>query len=102
MTGAGHKTTDNLKISPKSYIHVCTDAGAGAYEAFPDVCRLSDGRLICNFFSLRKTDQAGQQWTGLGSWMVTSDDQGQTWSTPQQIARHAYCILRSVYCPTND
>lgn len=153
VTGAGHKTTDNLKFPPKSYIHVCTDAGAGAYEAFPDVCRLSDGRLmtvfyagyghvslpndqlprggrisyctsddeghtwsaakvlydgpdddrdpsivqlasgrlICNFFSLRQTDQAGKRWMGLGAWMVTSDDLGQTWSTPQQIARDAYC-----------
>ena len=153
VTGAGHKTTDNLKFPPKSYVHVCTDAGAGGYEAFPDVCRLSDdrlmavfyagyghislpndqlprggrvcyctsddeghtwsaakvlydgpdddrdpsivqlasGRLICNFFSLRKSDQAGQQLTGLGSWMVASDDLGQTWSAPQQIAGDAYC-----------
>ncbi|MBN2308512.1 MAG: DUF1080 domain-containing protein, partial [Candidatus Hydrogenedentes bacterium] len=29
---------------PKQFVHVCTDAGAGGYEAFPDVCRLSDGR----------------------------------------------------------
>ncbi len=153
VTGVGHKTTDELKIPPKTYVHVCTDAGAGAYEAFPDVCRLSDGRLmavfyagyghvslpndqlpqggrvsyctsddkgrtwsearalydgpdddrdpsivqlasgrlICNFFSLRKTDQPGKRWMGLGTWMVTSDDLGQTWSAPRQIAEDAYC-----------
>ena len=140
-------------IPPKPYIHVCTDAGAGGYEAFPDVCRLSDGRLmtvfyagyghvslpneqlpqggrvsyctssdegqtwsdaqvlydgpdddrdpsivqlsggrlVCNFFSLRKTDEPGKRWIGLGSWMVTSDDLGKTWSQPRQIAKGAYC-----------
>jgi hypothetical protein len=153
VTGVGHKTTEELKVPPKQYVHVCTDAGAGAYEAFPDVCRLSDdrlmavfyagyghvslpneqlpqggrvsyctsddeghtwseakvlydgpdddrdpsivqlssGRLICNFFSLRKTDQPGKRWTGLGTWMVASDDLGRTWSAPQQIAKDAYC-----------
>jgi hypothetical protein len=134
-------------------ILVCEDAGAGGYEAFPDVCRLSDGRLmcvfyagyghvalpndqlpkggriccctsadegrtwtpattlfdspdddrdpsivqlssgqlICNFFSLRKSDQSSPPWTGLGTWMVTSDDLGQTWSTPRQISQTHYC-----------
>ncbi len=153
VMGEGRKATEELKIPPKPFVHVCTDAGAGAYEAFPDVCRLSDdrlmavfyagyghvalpneqlpkggrisyctsddegrtwsdaqvlydgpdddrdpsivqlknGQLICNFFSLRKTDQPGKRWTGLGSWMVTSDDLGRTWSEPQQITAEAYC-----------
>jgi len=132
---------------------VCADAGAGAYEAFPDVCRLKDGRLmvvmyagyghvslpndghprggrvasctssdegrtwspasvvvdtphddrdpsivrlksgrlICNFFSLGTSDQPGSPWTGHGSWMTVSDDQGATWSEPARIAADAYC-----------
>ena len=134
------------------FVYVCKDAGAGGYEAFPDVCRLSDGRLmcafyagyghvalpndqlpnggriaycmssdegqtwsaaatlydgpdddrdpsivqlksgrlICNFFSLRKGAD-GQSYEGLGSWMITSDDLGKTWSVPQQITRTHYC-----------
>ena len=126
------------------FVYVCQDAGAGGYEAFPDVCRLSDGRLIavfyagyghvsmpcprlpkggricyctsadeghtwtkaevlydgpdddrdpsivqlkngqviCNFFSL-KLGPNGKGWIGLGSWMVTSDDLGKTWSAPR-------------------
>ncbi|OHB79505.1 MAG: hypothetical protein A2W31_08475 [Planctomycetes bacterium RBG_16_64_10] len=36
---------------PRAWVHVCTDAGAGAYEAFPDVCRMTDGRLMCVFYA---------------------------------------------------
>lgn len=137
---------------PNKFVYVCRDAGAGGYEAFPDVCRLNDGRLmcvfyagyghvampneelpkggrisyctssdegyswseaeilydgpdddrdpsiaqlkngrlICNFFSLRKSNKNGKRWTGLGTWMVTSDDMGKTWSKPQQIAKDCY------------
>jgi len=115
---------------------VCEDAGAGGYEAFPDVCRLQDGRLIsvfyagyghvalpneqlplggrvsyclstdegrtwtaaqtlydgpdddrdpsivqlkngriiCNYFTLRKAEGKNPPWDGLGTWMVYSDD----------------------------
>lgn len=136
----------------KSFVYVCQDAGAGAYEAFPDVCRLSDGRLmavfyagyghvalpneqlpkggrisscisndegrtwsaardlydgpdddrdpsivqlkngrlICNFFSLRKMEGQDPPWKGLGSWTVVSDDLGQTWSEPRPIAGDRY------------
>ncbi|MBC7363637.1 MAG: exo-alpha-sialidase [Candidatus Aminicenantes bacterium] len=134
----------------RDFIYVCQEAGAGGYEAFPDVCRLkdgrlmvvfyagydhvslpdknhprggricytlsedegrtwspaailydgpdddrdpsivqlNDGRLLCNFFSLRKKDRG---WEGLGSWLVTSDDGGQTWSQPELIAGDYYC-----------
>ena len=33
------------------FVHVCQDAGAGGYEAFPDVCRRADGQLICVFYA---------------------------------------------------
>jgi sialidase-1 len=135
------------------FVHVCTDAGAGAYEAFPDVCHLQDGRLmaafyagyghialpndqlprggrisyctssdeghtwskaetlydgpdddrdpsivqlkngrlICDFFSLRKATEPGKSYIGLGSWLVTSDDLGKTWSEPRQVYENYYC-----------
>ncbi|MBC7349676.1 MAG: exo-alpha-sialidase [Candidatus Aminicenantes bacterium] len=134
----------------RDFVYVCQEAAAGGYEAFPDVCRLkdgrlmvvfyagydhvslpdsdhprggricytisedegrtwspaailydgsdddrdpsivqlSDGRLLCNFFSLRR--KAGG-WEGLGSWLVTSDDNGKTWSQPELIASDYYC-----------
>ncbi len=143
-----------LKRRPRNWIHVCTDAGAGAYEAFPDVCRMKDGRLmcvfyagyghvampneklpkggrvsycisadegrtwskaktlfdgpyddrdpsivqlkdgrmLCDFFTLKPKPKGQKGWIGLGSWMVTSRDGGKTWdTTPQQIAEGYYC-----------
>ena len=144
-----------LVIPRPNYMIVCHDAGAGGYEAFPDVCRLQDGRLmcviyasyhhiglpkpelpkggrivaclssdegrtwsqpevlfdspdddrdpsivqlkngrlICNFFSLRRNkgpdqpllDPYAEPWTPLGTWIVTSDDAGKTWSDPTQL-----------------
>lgn len=137
----------------RPFVYVFEDAGAGGYEAFPDVCRLQDGRLlavcyagydhvsmpndklprggqiaycfssdegqtwgppallydgphddrdpsivqlkdgrlICNFFSLAKADSPEKNWIGQGTWMVTSDDLGRTWSEAKQIAADAYC-----------
>ncbi len=137
----------------KDFVYVCEDAGAGAYEAFPDVCRVSDGRLlavfyagyghvslpheklprggriayctsadegrtwtkaqtlydgpdddrdpsivqlstgrlVCNFFSLRKGADAKQRWIGLGTWIVTSDDLGASWSPARPIYPDYYC-----------
>jgi hypothetical protein len=131
---------------------VCRDAGAGGYEAFPDVCRLADGRLMCvfyagyghvslpeprlpkggrvcyctsadegrswsaarvlfdgpdddrdpsiaqlaggrlacSFFSLARSSEAGRPYDGLGTWLVTSDDAGKSWSPPRQVSRRYY------------
>lgn len=141
------------KAPAKDYILVCEDAGAGGYEAFPDVCRLRDGRLmcvfyagyghvalpnaqlprggricyctssdegrswakaetlfdgpdddrdpsivqlkngklLCNFFSLRKSKDPKKPFDGLGSWLVVSDDLGKSWSEPVQISKNYYC-----------
>ena len=38
-------------LEPSSFVYVCRDAGTGGYQAFPDVCRLSDGRLMCVFYA---------------------------------------------------
>lgn len=35
----------------KPFVYVCRDAGAGGYQAFPDVCSLQDGRLIATFYA---------------------------------------------------
>jgi hypothetical protein len=137
----------------REFVYVSRDGGAGGYEAFPDVCRLHDGRLmcvfyaaydhvglptdrwpkggridavfssdegttwtrpqtlydgpdddrdpsivqlasgrlLCNFFSLRKKAGGAGGWDGLGTWLVASDDLGKTWSAPRLISSGYYC-----------
>ncbi len=138
-------------VAEDTFVYVCQDGGNGGYEAFPDVARLadgrlicvfydgwthvslpndarprggrisavyssdegrtwsapglvfdgpnddrdpsivqlSDGRLLCNYFSLESNGEGG--YTGLGSWVVASNDAGKTWPEPQQLARDYYC-----------
>ena len=54
VTGKSQKTDAPFKMPPppeQLHTFVCQDAGAGGYEAFPDVCRLHDGRLMCVFYA---------------------------------------------------
>ena len=153
LEGTPLPPASELTFPPPTYVTVCEDAGAGGYEAFPDVCRLADGRLmvvfyagyghvalpnqklprggrivsctsgdegrtwsaaqtvidtpdddrdpsivqlksgrlICNFFSLRAKAGVQPPWEGLGTWIVTSDDVGKTWSAPRSISPQYYC-----------
>ena len=54
----------------------------------PSLVQLSDGRILCSFFSLRKKADGGYR--GLGSWMVESGDGGKTWSPPRMTSNY-YC-----------
>lgn len=54
----------------------------------PSLAQLSDGRLLCTFFSLRRKEQG---WEGLGSRVMSSEDGGITWSGPELIAADYYC-----------
>ena len=55
----------------------------------PSIVQLKNGRMICNFFSLRQVPERG-----LGVWTITSDDLGKTWSASRQIYGLSY------YCET--
>jgi sialidase-1 len=63
-------------------VFVCTDAGAGGYEAFPDVCRLNDGRLICVFYAgYAHVSLPSDAWPRGGRICFSmSSDEGRTWS----------------------
>jgi len=50
----------------------------------PHIAQLKSGKLICTFFSLRKTKtktKLGRGFTATGSFFVTSADNGNTWDT---------------------
>ncbi|HEO70036.1 MAG TPA: DUF1080 domain-containing protein, partial [Candidatus Hydrogenedentes bacterium] len=51
VSGKPSEAKGEFVMPDPMFVHVCTDAGAGAYEAFPDVCRLSDGRLMSVFYA---------------------------------------------------
>jgi len=69
------------------YIVVCRDGGAGGYEAFPDVCRLQDGRLMAVFYAAY--DHVGlptAQWPRGGRIdYAVSANEGLTWSKPRVL-----------------
>ena len=71
-----------LRKMPQSFVYVCQDAGAGGYEAFPDACRLADGRLMAVFYAgyghvARPNAQLPK---GGRVCYCTSADEGRTWS----------------------
>jgi hypothetical protein len=69
------------------FVLVCADGGAGGYEAFPDVCRLTDGRLMTVFYA--SYDHVGlptPQWPRGGRIdCAFSADEGRTWSKPRVL-----------------
>src|SRR5438132_1136428 len=61
---------------------IVTDAGAGGYQAFPDVCRLKNGDLFCVFYAgyghiSHPTDRLPR---GGRICAIRSQDEGKTWS----------------------
>jgi len=67
---------------------VCADAGAGGYQAFPDVVRLASGDILCVFYagyghiSFPREDLPN----GARVCQVRSTDNGQTWGPPTAVA----------------
>src|SRR5262245_4748629 len=69
----------------RDFVYVCTDGGAGGYEAFPDVCRRKDGTLMCVFYAGYGHVALPNNMLPNGGRIVycTSADEGRTWSPPQ-------------------
>lgn len=74
------------KESP-SFVYVCQDAGAGGYEAFPDVCRLSDGRLMAVFYAGYGHVALPNEQLPKGGRIsyCTSSDEGKTWTKAETL-----------------
>lgn len=68
-------------------------------ERDPSIVQLKSGRIVCNFFMLRRNADASkpcpnpfaEAYTTLGTWVVASDDLGKTWSKPEQVYDAYYC-----------
>lgn len=71
----------------RDFVYVCSDAGAGAYEAFPDVCRLQDGRLMSVFYAgwthVSLPDDAHPKGGRVS--MCFSSDEGKTWTAAETL-----------------
>jgi hypothetical protein len=67
---------------------VCGDAGAGGYEAFPDVCRGANGDLLCVFYAGNSHISLPSAALPRGARIaaVRSRDEGLTWGPAQIVA----------------
>ncbi|MBN1395073.1 MAG: exo-alpha-sialidase [Pirellulales bacterium] len=69
------------------FIHVCRNVGGREYHAFPDVCRLKDGRLMVVFYSgYRHASLPNEKWPKGGQInCCASSDEGHSWSAPEML-----------------
>src|SRR6266699_2185332 len=60
---------------------------AGSYQAFPDICRLKDGHLLCVFYAGYGHVSLPKEGCPRGGRIccVKSSDEGRTWSTPRVL-----------------
>lgn len=68
----------------RDFVYVCRDGNAGGYEAFPDVCRLADGRLMAVFYAGydHVSLPAPKRPKGGRIDCAFSSDEGRTWTKP--------------------
>jgi len=73
---------------PMKHKVICEDAGAGGYEAFPDVCRCAGGDLLCVFYAGYAHVSLPNEALPKGARVcaVRSRDEGRTWGPPEIVA----------------
>lgn len=71
----------------QDYVMVCSDAGKGAYEAFPDVCRVKDGRLFSVFYAgyTHVSLPNAEHPKGGAVAGCFSSDEGKTWTPAETV-----------------
>lgn len=79
----------NARMSNDAFLVLSRGTAAGPYQAFPDLCRLRNGDLLCVFYagyghvSLPDTTKG---WSNGGRiCSVRSRDEGRTWSEPEVL-----------------
>ena len=87
LEGAPAELTTPWRVRPELYQIICDDAGAGSYEAFPDVTRLHNGDLLCVFYAgYSHVSYPCEKWPK-GAYIAScrSTDDGKTWGKPQVV-----------------
>lgn len=76
-----------FKVQQAPYSVVCSDAGAGAYEAFPDLCLTKAGELLCVFYAGYGHVSVPNEKLPKGARiaMCRSTDFGKTWSPAETV-----------------
>jgi hypothetical protein len=78
---------DLRAAEPGDAARICRGSDAGGYAAFPDLCRVKDGALLCVFYSgSGHVTAPSEQWPKCGRISaIRSDDEGKTWSKPEVL-----------------
>jgi len=76
------------KFMKPEYKVICEDAGAGGYEAFPDICRCANGDLLCVFYAGYEHVSFPTEDLPKGARVcsVRSADDGETWDPAEVVA----------------
>lgn len=84
---SGLRGSTDVHITIETPRRIVTDAGAGGYQAFPDICRLKNGDLLCVFYAgYTHVSQPNEKLPKGGRiCAVRSTDEGSTWSTPSTV-----------------
>jgi sialidase-1 len=93
--------TDSLPLGGRLSYCISTDEGKNwslAKTFFdgpdddrdPSIAKLKNGKLICSFFSLRKS-QTSDSLLNMGTWVTFSNRKGRRWKKPILVSRHYYC-----------
>ncbi len=87
VTGTEVPPATPFKVYRPLFKTVCSDAGAGAYEAFPDVCLTKSGELLCVFYAGYGHVSVPRESLPKGARisMCRSTDFGKTWSEAETV-----------------
>ena len=79
--------TSLRSVAADDFRYLCQDAGAGGYESFPDLCRLTDGRLLAVFYAgWDHVALPRKEWPRGGRIVSSlSTDEGRTWGAPRVV-----------------
>ena len=88
VEGVPHDLEKPWRTVIPQYQVICDDAGAGSYEAFPDIVKLQNGDLLCVFYAGYSHVALPNERLPKGGLIAAcrSTDGGKTWGKPTVVA----------------